>query len=271
MARRKGGDKNRRGVPRDVPLMLACALVVCAVGVGMALRLGVLSMPHAPIVWTEPHAIEEPKQAIPTRDDSYTDWDAELYADYYRVVGRAVVDVEVPAGEIWYAPLDRLGRTVRAVGTIDAKMMEEGIARERQGLQGNDPSGWGHNAETDIPLPEGDVYHGHFWNRSHLVAKSLGGSDEVNNLVCATRMENVGPRNGNGGMSYAESRARRWLSEHPSGTLYYSAMPIYQGNELVCRSVIVDMRSSDGELDLQLEVFNAALGHTIDYATGEFE
>lgn len=271
MTQRKGRYQSRRSTPRDVPFMLVCILVVCAVAVGMALRLGVLSAPHAPAIWTEPHVTDESTQTIPARNDSYTDWDVEYYPDYYRLVGRAVVDVEVPAGEIWYAPLDRLGRTVRAVGTIDAKMMEEGIARERQSLQGNDPSGWGHNAETDIPLPEGDVYHGHFWNRSHLIAKSLGGSDEVNNLVCATRMENVGPRDGRGGMSYPESLARNWLSKHPDGTLYYSVMPIYHGNELVCRSVIVDVRSSDGELDLQFEIFNAALGHTIDYATGEFE
>ena len=38
----------------------------------------------------------------------------------------------------------------------------------------------------------------------------------------------------------------------------------------MCRSVIVDVRSSDGVLDFELEVYNAARGHEIDYTTGEF-
>lgn len=208
--------------------------------------------------------------ALSAGEVAYTAWDAQAYPQYVREVGPAVVDVSIPAGQVWYAPLDLLGRARRAAGTVTADMMREGIARERGDLRDVEPSGWGHNAECEIALPEGRSYHGYFWNRSHLVAKSLGGSDEACNLVCGTRTQNVGANDGEGGMAYVEGLARRWLERNPEGTVFYSATPAYEGRELVCRSVIVDVRSSDGALDVRFEVYNAALGHEIDYATGKF-
>ena len=83
-------------------------------------------------------------------------------------------------------------------------------------------------------------------------------------------MQNVGANDGEGGMAYAEGLARDWLDAHPEGTVFFSAIPAYEGDEPVCRSVIVDVRSSDGELDFELEVYNVARGHEIDYTTGEF-
>ena len=258
----------------SVPAVAVVALVVCAALVGVALQLGLLSLP--PILAPGSIEVEEAPEAspeltqLPVREVTYTTWDVDESPEYVRTVGPAVVDVDIPVGEIWYAPLDSLGRTRRAAGAIDAKTMEAGRARERGDLRGHDPSGWGSNAETDIPLPGEGSYHGFFWNRSHLVAKSLGGSDEVDNLVCATRMENVGANDGQGGMSYAEGLVRAWLSENPDGWVFYSATPAYEGDELVCRSVIVDVRSNDGSLDLEVEVYNAAYGHEIDYQTGTF-
>lgn len=254
----------------SVPAVVVIALVVAAALVGVVLQLGVLSLPAVPVPSASVAEISVDATTLPLREVSYTAWDVEESPEYVRVVGPAVVDVDIPVGEVWYAPLDALGRTRRAAGAIDLKTMEAGRARERGDLRGHDPSGWGSNAETDIPLPDGSSYHGFFWNRSHLVAKSLGGSDEVENLVCATRMENVGANDGKGGMSYAEGMVRAWLSDNPDGWVFYSATPAYESNELVCRSVIVDVRSSDGTLDFEVEVYNAALGHEVDYQTGAF-
>jgi DNA-entry nuclease len=86
-------------------------------------------------------------------------------------------------------------------------------------------------------------------------------------------MQNVGSnRNGgeSGGTGYCEGLARNWLDAHHDGTLLSSAVPVYLGSELVCRSVVVDLRSSDGTLDQRVEVYNAAAGHEIDYETGAF-
>ena len=200
-------------------------------------------------------------------------WDEAESPNYYRVLGSAQVGEQPAAGTVAYGALDSLGRPTGAVSVITYESMEAGRARERGDLRELRPAGWGHNEEVDIAMPDGSVYHGQIFNRSHLVAKSLGGDDELHNLVTATRTQNVGANvNGTeGGMAYVEGLARTWLESHPDGTVYYAATPAYRGDELLARSVIVDVRSSDGSLDQRVEVFNAARGFVIDYATGTFE
>lgn len=46
------------------------------------------------------------------------------------------------------------------------------------------------------------------------------------------------------------------------------ALPLYEGSERIPRAVIVDMFSSDGTVDMELIVYNAAKGYAIDYETG---
>lgn len=204
---------------------------------------------------------------------SYSRWSETAAPEYYLVIGASHIDQQLEPGTVSYTPLDELHRAGRATACISYEMMEAGRARERQDISDLHPSGWGHNAEATITLSNGSTYHGMFWNRSHLIAKSLGGADELENLVTGTRMQNVGSNSrggSSGGMAYAEGLARSWLEAHPTGSLMYVATPVYEGNELVCRSVLVDLLSSDGSLDLRIEVFNAAKGFDIDYATGEF-
>lgn len=261
----------RRRSRKQVTWWPVIAVIAVTAALGVAFRLAYLTGAFDAL-WPWGNGADESSvtQALPERNVSYTTWDPELSPEYYRVVGRAVMDVDVPVGEIWYAPLDSLGRTVRAAGCIDYETMRAGIERDRGELQGHDPSGWGHNGKVDVQVSGGEVYHGFFWNRSHLLAKSLGGSDEVENLICGTRMQNVGANDGEGGMAYGEKVARSWLYQHKRGWVYYSATPVYEGDELVCRSVIVDIKSHDGSLDLELEVYNTAFGHDINYATGEY-
>ena len=201
---------------------------------------------------------------------SATVWDEGTCPDYWRLVGPAEVG-EVPApGEVVCLPLDELGRARGAYADVTFESMEAGIARERTGLGEFEPSGWTDNEVVEIALGQDRVYRGYFWNRSHLVAKSLGGPDVIENLVCGTRMQNVGANDGHGGMAYPEGLCREWLSEHPTGEIYYRATPVYEGREPLCRSVFVDVLSSDGTLDMRLEVYNAAAGFTIDYASGAY-
>ncbi len=203
---------------------------------------------------------------------AYSAWDEDESPNYYRVVGKAHVGTKPPKGTVVYGKLDALGRATGAVALVTYDSMEEGRARSREDTSDLYPSGWGHNEEVDIALPDGTVYHGFLFNRSHLVAKSLGGDDGLHNLICATRTQNVGANldGYDGGMAYCESLARLWLMRHKDGTVYYAAMPAYEGDELVARSVIVDIRSSDGSVDSRIEVYNTAKGFEIDYATGAF-
>ena len=216
---------------------------------------------------------EEDAQGLFTQEASYTAWDADESPNYYRIMGSAQLETEPEAGEVLYGALDSLGRATGASSLVTYDSMMAGRQRSRDDLSELSPSGWGHNAEVDIAMPNGTLYHGQLYNRSHLVAKSLGGDDELHNLVTATRTQNVGSNidGHEGGMAYAEGLARTWLEEHPDGTVYYAARPVYEGSELMARSVIVDVRTSDGSIDQRIEVYNATLGFALDYATGGFQ
>lgn len=208
-------------------------------------------------------------QAASSRQTTYTTWDESESPNYVRLVGDAVIDEELEPGQVEYSSLDALGRTGQVRACITYQMMVDGEARERGSLP--DPSGWPEqNREVEVQLPNGRTYHGWFWNRSHLLAKSLGGSDEVENLVTGTRMQNVGANDGQGGMDVFESAIRDWLEYRPDVTVQYVATPVYEGDELIPRSVIVDVLSSDGEIDEELEVYNACKGYAIDYDDGSF-
>lgn len=201
-----------------------------------------------------------------------TAWDERVAPNYYLVVGSSHFDDVPDVGEVAYEPLDALGRARGVTACVDYALAQAGTLRERDDTSGIHPSGWGFNERVQIELPFGGTYRGYFWNRSHLLAKSLGGEEIVQNLVCGTRMQNVGAnRSGaEGGMAFPETLARDWLYAHPDGFVCYAATPEYYGSELVCRDVVVDVRSSDGALDLQIVVYNAAKGYTIDYADGTF-
>lgn len=202
---------------------------------------------------------------------SWTQWNQDSEPDYYRIVSAACVDEDVSPGEVCYSDLDSLGRAGRVAACVTAQMVEEGTASEREDMSSLFPSGWGHNEKVLIQNPDGSYYRGYFYNRSHLLAKSLGGEARLENLICGTRTQNVGANvSGAGGMAYPETIARNWLRENPDGNVWYCATPVYEGSELLPRSVIVDVKSSDGTIDLEVEVFNTARGYAINYATGEF-
>ena len=256
MARRMDGARR----PQSRPALIVAMLFVALLALGAA-----GALPGVPGL----HAAQEPTR-ISERQAGYTEWDPDESPDYYRVAGTAVVDVDLEPGETRYEGLDSLGRTGRVVALVTPEMSREGTDREREDIREIHPAGWGHNREVDIVNPDGSTYHGAIFNRSHLLAKSLGGDDADYNLVTGTRTQNVGDNTGqNGGMAYTEGLARDWL-RHNDGTVYYSATPVYEGDELLPRSVIVDVRSSDGELDLEVEVYHAGAGYDVDYATGRF-
>ena len=248
-----------RRTPARGPLALVAALLVV---LASAFGSGAISLPG-----TAPSSLEH----LSDRQSTYTSWNEDEYPEYYRVVGTAVVDVELEPGEVRYEGLDELGRTGRVTANVTLDMAREGSEREREDMSWIHPSGWGHNEQVDIVMPDGDTYHGAIFNRSHLLAKSLGGEEIPENMVTGTRTQNVGDNRGqDGGMAYTEGIARDWLWDNREGSVYYSATPVYEGDELVPRSVIVDVRSSDGSIDQEIEVFNAVAGFEIDYSTGEF-
>jgi DNA-entry nuclease len=198
--------------------------------------------------------------------------------NYYKVTGKAALPAQtVAAGQVEYQGFDSLGRTGYAYGNITYEMFEKSAGwrasfdKDVDGVTGWYADGKSNNGKASIVLDNGKTYNGYFYNRSHLIADSLGGASSRKNIITGTRMQNVGDNSANpGGMAYTETEARNLLKSNHDVTILYYVKPIYQGNELVPRGTVIDIRSSDGSIDQHVQVWNYANGYTIDYATGKW-
>mgnify|MGYP002712422805 FL=1 len=197
--------------------------------------------------------------------------------DFYTVTGQAELNFNPAPSEYVYMPLDNLGRTTGSYALITAYDRELAKTDSHPEFAKNkpaDPSGWGHNGKVEWEFPDtGKKSRGYFWNRSHLIAGSLGGATVINNWVTGTRVQNVGKNDQAGGMAYTEEKVRNFL-DNPANAdcgVYYAAIPNYQGNELVPRTVTVDVKTCDSSINERVVVDNVMPGYSINYATGEYK
>ena len=195
----------------------------------------------------------------------------ESMKGYYQVLGKAVTaDKTVnKSSEFKYSDLDELGRTGIAEALITYADVEKSAGTREQFEKGSDPSGWGHNPKVSVKMTNGKTYNGYAWNRSHLIADSLGGRAYRNNLITGTRMQNVGANDSHGGMQYIERKVVDHLKANRYSRVWYRVTPIYDKNELVPRVVVVDAQSDDGGINERVVTYNVLPGYTIDYATGK--
>lgn len=199
--------------------------------------------------------------------DTRYEWNEEKAPNYIKVIGKAKTS-KVKKGKIVYSKLDKYKRPGKVKGCITYQMVKKS-AGWREDITVN-PAGWPtKNFKASIPLYNGKTYNGWFWNRSHLIADSLGGKAIKENLITGTRMQNVSANDGTGGMAYTERKAVNWIYKHKKGTVYYAATPVYKSNEKIPRSVIVDIKTSDGTINERVIVYNAAKQYKIDYKTGK--
>lgn len=197
-------------------------------------------------------------------------WTYAKAPNYYKVRGKAKT-TKIAAGKIKLSKWDSLGRTRTAVAKVTYKMVEQSAgSRYEYDSDVDTISGWGHQKIVQIKLSNGRTYRGYAFNRSHLIADSLGGPASKENMITGTRTQNVGNNTSNnpGGMAYTETLARNYLYRHHNGWVYYRVTPVYKGAELVARSVYVDIKSDDGSINKRVEVFNAMNGYTLNYKTG---
>lgn len=202
-------------------------------------------------------------------------WTLEKAPNYYKRLGDSEINESLfpPQGQIVYGGLDNLGRTLTVRGTLTAYNLSQSqyISRNFKTSKKETLSGWKGNKHSYITKGVDDEsYKGYFWNKSHLIAHSLGGQAIRVNAITGTRPQNVGGRSNNGGMRYTEIKAKNWLEAHPDGHLYYEAMPIYKDSELVPRAVVVSVLSSDNTVNDKVMVYNTANGYNIDYTNGTF-
>lgn len=187
--------------------------------------------------------------------------------EYYTVIGKAQVEFNSKPGEIVLCPLDELERAQCAFAKLTQENRKEAQARGRQSIS-VDPAGWPRN-NRQVQI---ENYRGWFWNRSHMIADSLGGPATKDNLVTGTRTQNVGASNAHrGGMAYTETIARDYLDSPRAKNcpLYYAVVPNYTKDELIPRTVTVDMQSCDESISQRVIVDNSARGWGINYNTGQ--
>ncbi len=155
-----------------------------------------------------------------------------------------------------YSPLDEFGRC----GICEASVGVDLMPTEERGEIGTiHPSGW-RNVKYN------DVDGKYLYNRCHLIGYQLSGENaNERNLITGTRYLNVD------GMLPFENMIADFVKE-TEYHVQYRVTPVFEGDNLVARGVILEARSVEDHGDgVEFCVFcyNAQPGITIDYATGE--
>lgn len=157
-----------------------------------------------------------------------------------------------------YSDLDPLGRCGVAFACLTKDMMPPFDA-ERGDISEIKPSGW-------KSIPADDIDKGWLYNRSHLIAWALTGQDaNPKNLVTGTRQFN------NDAMLPNEIAVEEVLDANPGLHVMYRVTPVYVGQELVCRGVIMEafsVEDNGGAICFCFFIPNVQKGWTIDYMTG---
>ena len=154
-----------------------------------------------------------------------------------------------------YAVLDRLGRCGIAMACVGRDLMPTGTRGDISDVK---PTGW-IQAYYDV------VNGGYLYNRSHLIGWQLTGEDDnKQNLITGTRSFNQL------GMLPFENMVADYIKETNNHVLY-RVTPVFVGNELVARGVLMEAWSVEDDGDgicFNVFVYNVQPGVIIDYATG---
>ena len=155
----------------------------------------------------------------------------------------------------YFSDLDTLGRC----GVVHASVGQDIMPTEERGSIGMvKPSGW-QTAKYDI------VNGKYLYNRCHLIGFQLTGENANNrNLITGTRYLNIE------GMLPFENMIADYVKDTGNHVLY-RVTPVYVGNELVARGVVMEAYSIEDEGDgISFHVFayNVQPGIVINYADG---
>lgn len=190
---------------------------------------------------------------------------------YNETIGKAKFNIKVVDG-VKYGKKDKFGRPTYATIRVTPKIYAKEKKEKREAIKIN-PDGWPKkNTKVVIKHKDGSTYKGYMWNRSHMIADSLGGDPVYENLVTGTRPQNVGGRGNNGGMAYLEEKIRSYYNKGGKGTVDYTVENVYKSNsdKLPIYS-ICNAKSSDGKIDEMVVVYNSAEGYNINYKDATFK
>ena len=157
----------------------------------------------------------------------------------------------------YYSPLDSLGRCGYAEALVGRDMMPKD---ERGEIDSVKPSGYANTVYEDL------IEDGFLYNRCHLIGYQFSGQNaNIQNLITGTRYMNVE------GMEPYENMVAshiRMTRQH----VLIRVTPMYKGNDLVCRGVIMEAMSVEDRgksVCFSIYCYNVQPGVVIDYATGK--
>ena len=190
------------------------------------------SLDELPAYSGEPYVIVNDNEPFFTQDDITTD-SYEVYSD-----------------------LDALGRCGVAQANVGIDLMP---TEDRGSIGQIKPSGW-QTVKYDI------VDGNYLYNRCHLIGFQLTGENaNEKNLITGTRYLNVD------GMLPFENQVSDYVKETENHVLY-RVTPIFQGDELVARGVLMEGLSVEDQgegISFCIYAYNVQPGIEIDYATGD--
>ncbi len=194
-------------------------------------------------------------------------WDPAKAPNMYYVYGKSSFPYEIETDDVFYQK-DDTGYTQFVYAKIGPKLMKKARSK-RADISDEYPRGWPEkNQVVTVQFPTGVNYKGWFWNRSHMLAHSLGGDDDVRNLTTGTRAQNVGDNKYGGGMQYTENIARQFMKFHKNAYILYSIENLYKNNsDIIPYASEVNIKSSDGSIDEKVFVYNVMPGYEIDYSS----
>jgi len=160
-----------------------------------------------------------------------------------------------------YSSLDKLGRCSVAMSCVGTDLKPTVDREDTESISGVKPSGWKNKNYGDL------VENGWLYNRCHLIGWQLTGeTDNKSNLITGTRFMNVE------GMLPFENMIADYLRNEPDNHVMYRVTPIFKGEELVARGVLLEAYSVEDkgeEISFCVYVYNNQPGIIIDYATGD--
>ena len=236
----------------SIPLSIAAlaSVLIAAPGCAPARPAGQMGSAGVSAPIARPAAASAPAAA------SMPAWDGEHPASDISALIGVLGPADAPSEPEVYPELDRLGRCGACTAIVSPETMPTG---ERGSIGMVKPSGW-QTARYD-----GLVDGNYLYNRCHLIGYQLTGENaNERNLVTGTRYLNV-----EGMLPYENMVADH--VERTGGRVLYRATPLFEGDELVCRGVIMQALSLDdgGELNFSVWCPNVQPGVEIDYATGD--
>lgn len=157
-----------------------------------------------------------------------------------------------------YGNLDSLGRCTTAMACVGLDIMP---TEPRGDISSVTPTGW---VQRSYSVVKG----GYLYNRCHLIGFQLTGENDNNkNLITGTRELN------NEGMLPFENMIADYIKETGNHVIY-RVTPIFEGNELLARGVLLEAYSVEDEgegISLNVFIYNVQPNVVIDYATGNSE